>query len=154
MPREFVFMDRAAIGLGGVFLHLGLSFATGRLPESLDRVLAVKTLNMSHIEKDEVLSLLSVTFAELDARFDGGFDPAASLPASLDDMRAHLHGYEDAGVDQVRPSEPLATVGVLATGASSGAGSALQPPASAPAAAEPAATPTATAAPMQTATTG
>ena len=23
MPREFVFMDRAAIGLGGVFLHLG-----------------------------------------------------------------------------------------------------------------------------------
>jgi hypothetical protein len=22
-PREFVFMDRAAIGLGGVFLHLG-----------------------------------------------------------------------------------------------------------------------------------
>ena len=23
MPREFVFMDRAAIGLGAVFLHLG-----------------------------------------------------------------------------------------------------------------------------------
>ncbi len=23
MPREFVFMDRAAIGLGGAFLHLG-----------------------------------------------------------------------------------------------------------------------------------
>jgi hypothetical protein len=22
VPREFVFMDRAAIGLGGVFLHL------------------------------------------------------------------------------------------------------------------------------------
>ncbi len=22
-PREFVFMDRAAIGLGGVFMHLG-----------------------------------------------------------------------------------------------------------------------------------
>ena len=22
MPREFVFMDRAAIGLGGVFIHL------------------------------------------------------------------------------------------------------------------------------------
>ncbi|MCX7349639.1 MAG: DUF2948 family protein [Alphaproteobacteria bacterium] len=32
-----------------------------------DRVLSVKTLNMSHLEKDEVLSLLSVTFAELDA---------------------------------------------------------------------------------------
>jgi predicted unusual protein kinase regulating ubiquinone biosynthesis (AarF/ABC1/UbiB family) len=25
VPREFVFMDRAAIGLGGVFLHLGAS---------------------------------------------------------------------------------------------------------------------------------
>lgn len=32
-----------------------------------DRVLGVKTLNMSHLEKDEVLSLLSVTFTELDA---------------------------------------------------------------------------------------
>ena len=32
-----------------------------------DRVLGVRTLNMSHLEKDEVLSLLSVTFAELDA---------------------------------------------------------------------------------------
>lgn len=30
VPREFVFMDRAAIGLGGVFLHLGaaLNFHT------------------------------------------------------------------------------------------------------------------------------
>lgn len=32
-----------------------------------DRVLGVRTLHMSHLEKDEVLSLLSVTFAELDA---------------------------------------------------------------------------------------
>jgi len=32
-----------------------------------DRVLSVKTLNMGHLEKDEVLSLLSVTFAETDA---------------------------------------------------------------------------------------
>ena len=32
-----------------------------------DRVLSVRTLHMSHLEKDEVLSLLSVTFAELDA---------------------------------------------------------------------------------------
>lgn len=32
-----------------------------------DRVLSVKTLNMKHLEKDEVLALLSVTFAELDA---------------------------------------------------------------------------------------
>ncbi len=32
-----------------------------------DRVLAVKTLNMGHLEKEEVLSLLSITFAETDA---------------------------------------------------------------------------------------
>lgn len=32
-----------------------------------DRVLSVKTLHMGHLEKDEVLSLLSVTFLELDA---------------------------------------------------------------------------------------
>lgn len=32
-----------------------------------DRVLAVKTLNLAKGEKDEVLSLLSISFAELDA---------------------------------------------------------------------------------------
>lgn len=32
-----------------------------------DRVLAVKTLNMGGLEKDEVMSLLSVTFAEIEA---------------------------------------------------------------------------------------
>jgi hypothetical protein len=32
-----------------------------------DRVLAVKTLNMGGLEKDEVMSLLSVTFAETEA---------------------------------------------------------------------------------------
>jgi hypothetical protein len=30
-PREFVFMDRAAIGLGGVFLHLGAELNFYRL---------------------------------------------------------------------------------------------------------------------------
>jgi len=30
-PREFVFMDRAAIGLGGVFLHLGAELNFHRL---------------------------------------------------------------------------------------------------------------------------
>jgi hypothetical protein len=33
VPREFVFMDRAAIGLGGVFLHLGAELNYHRLFE-------------------------------------------------------------------------------------------------------------------------
>jgi hypothetical protein len=31
VPREFVFMDRAAIGLGGVFLHLAAKLNCHRL---------------------------------------------------------------------------------------------------------------------------
>ncbi len=31
VPREFVFMDRAAIGLGAVFLHLGAELNFHRL---------------------------------------------------------------------------------------------------------------------------
>jgi len=31
VPREFVFMDRAAIGLGGVFLHLNAELTYHRL---------------------------------------------------------------------------------------------------------------------------
>ncbi len=34
MPREFVFMDRAAIGLGGVFLHLQAELNYHRLFEA------------------------------------------------------------------------------------------------------------------------
>ncbi len=34
-PREFVFMDRAAIGLGGVFLHLGAELNWHRMFEAL-----------------------------------------------------------------------------------------------------------------------
>jgi hypothetical protein len=33
VPREFVFMDRAAIGLGGVFLHLDAELNFHRLFE-------------------------------------------------------------------------------------------------------------------------
>jgi predicted unusual protein kinase regulating ubiquinone biosynthesis (AarF/ABC1/UbiB family) len=35
VPREFVFMDRAAIGLGGVFLHLGAELNFHRLFEEM-----------------------------------------------------------------------------------------------------------------------
>ncbi len=34
VPREFVFMDRAAIGLGGVFLHLDAALNFHRLFEA------------------------------------------------------------------------------------------------------------------------
>jgi hypothetical protein len=34
VPREFVFMDRAAIGLGGVFLHLRAELNFHRLFEA------------------------------------------------------------------------------------------------------------------------
>jgi hypothetical protein len=38
VPREFVFMDRAAIGLGGVFLHLGAKLNYHRLfNEAIER---------------------------------------------------------------------------------------------------------------------
>jgi len=38
VPREFVFMDRAAIGLGAVFLHLGAELNFHRLFEAeIDR---------------------------------------------------------------------------------------------------------------------
>ena len=38
MPREFVFMDRAAIGLGGVFLHLDAELNYYRLfNEAIER---------------------------------------------------------------------------------------------------------------------
>ena len=37
MPREFVFMDRAAIGLGGVFLHLKAELNFYRLFNDGDR---------------------------------------------------------------------------------------------------------------------
>ena len=35
MPREFVFMDRAAIGLGSVFLHLDAKLNFHRLYDAL-----------------------------------------------------------------------------------------------------------------------
>ena len=44
-PREFVFMDRAAIGLGSVFLHLDAKLNWYRLFHELINDFSVKTLN-------------------------------------------------------------------------------------------------------------
>ena len=43
-PREFVFMDRAAIGLGGAFIHLRASVNWHRLFESLIEDFDIETL--------------------------------------------------------------------------------------------------------------
>jgi hypothetical protein len=43
-PREFVFMDRAAIGLGAVFIHLRASVNWHRLFESLIEGFEVEAL--------------------------------------------------------------------------------------------------------------
>lgn len=54
VPREFVFMDRAAIGLGGVFLHLDAELNFHRLFEeqiadfSLDRIAARQQAALGH----------------------------------------------------------------------------------------------------------
>jgi hypothetical protein len=42
VPREFVFMDRAAIGLGGVFLHLKAEMNFHRLFEEAIRDFSVE----------------------------------------------------------------------------------------------------------------
>jgi hypothetical protein len=53
VPREFVFMDRAAIGLGGVFLHLKAEMNFHRLFEeairdfSVDKVAARQAAALS-----------------------------------------------------------------------------------------------------------
>jgi predicted unusual protein kinase regulating ubiquinone biosynthesis (AarF/ABC1/UbiB family) len=44
VPREFVFMDRAAIGLGGVFLHLRAELNFHRLFEDAIREFSVETV--------------------------------------------------------------------------------------------------------------
>ncbi|MNL28366.1 hypothetical protein D3C87_1500060 [compost metagenome] len=44
VPREFVFMDRAAIGLGGVFLHLDAELNFHRLFEAEIEGFAVETV--------------------------------------------------------------------------------------------------------------
>jgi DNA-binding MarR family transcriptional regulator/GNAT superfamily N-acetyltransferase len=56
----------------------------------VERLLSASFVRVEPVEpaRPDAQQCLDRYFAELDARFDGGFDPAASLPASLDDMRA------------------------------------------------------------------
>ncbi len=50
VPREFVFMDRAAIGLGGVFLHLNAELNYHRLFE--DTIAGADTADVSWRQHD------------------------------------------------------------------------------------------------------
>ena len=53
IPREFVFMDRAAIGLGAVFIHLRASINWHRLFESLIEDFDVEALALKVVEGDD-----------------------------------------------------------------------------------------------------
>jgi len=53
-PREFVFMDRAAIGLGSVFIHLRASINWHRLFEELIESFTVEALTA---RQDEALGV-------------------------------------------------------------------------------------------------
>jgi predicted unusual protein kinase regulating ubiquinone biosynthesis (AarF/ABC1/UbiB family) len=68
VPREFVFMDRAAIGLGGVFLHLGAELNFHRLFN----------------EAIEDFSIARVTERQNAALAAAGLDPAGLDRAELD----------------------------------------------------------------------
>ena len=75
-----------------------------------DRVLSVKTLNMSQLEKDEVLSLLSVTFAELDAPSGEvllTFAEGATIRLSVECLECQMSDLGPAWAAVAVPSHPL-----------------------------------------------
>ena len=75
-----------------------------------DRVLSVKTLNMSQLEKDEVLSLLSVTFAELDAPSGEvllAFAEGATVRLAVECLECQMADLGPAWAAVAVPSHPL-----------------------------------------------
>jgi hypothetical protein len=75
-----------------------------------DRVLSVRTLNMSHLEKDEVLSLLSVTFAELDAPSGEvllSFSEGATIRLAVECLECQMADLGPAWAAVAVPSHPL-----------------------------------------------
>lgn len=75
-----------------------------------DRVLAVKTLNMGQLETDEVLSLLSVTFAELDAPSGEvllAFADGATIRLSVECLEVQMADLGPAWAAVAVPSHPL-----------------------------------------------
>jgi hypothetical protein len=75
-----------------------------------DRVLSVKTLNMGQLEKDEVLSLLSVTFAETDAPSGEvllTFSEGATVRMAVECLECQMADLGPAWGTQSVPSHPL-----------------------------------------------
>jgi len=62
VPREFVFMDRAAIGLGGVFLHLDARLNYYRLFNE-----AIERFSVGEVGKRQAAALKKVGLAEAHA---------------------------------------------------------------------------------------
>jgi predicted unusual protein kinase regulating ubiquinone biosynthesis (AarF/ABC1/UbiB family) len=62
VPREFVFMDRAAIGLGGVFLHLDARLNYYRLFNE-----AIEKFSVAEVGKRQAAALKKVGLAEATA---------------------------------------------------------------------------------------
>ena len=61
VPREFVFMDRAAIGLGGVFLHLDARLNYYRLFNE-----AIEKFSVAEVGKRQAAALKKVGLSEAD----------------------------------------------------------------------------------------
>ena len=75
-----------------------------------DRVLSVKTLNMHHLEKDEVLSLLSITFAESDAPSGDvllSFSEGATVRLSVECLECGMADLGPAWAAKAVPQHPL-----------------------------------------------
>jgi predicted unusual protein kinase regulating ubiquinone biosynthesis (AarF/ABC1/UbiB family) len=63
VPREFVFMDRAAIGLGGVFIHLGAELNFYRLFNE-----ALEGFDIAEVRERQERSLAAVGIESMDNR--------------------------------------------------------------------------------------
>ena len=75
-----------------------------------DRVLSVRTLNMSHLQKDEVLSLLSVTFAETDAPSGEvllSFSDGATVRLTVECLECQMADLGPAWAARAVPAHPL-----------------------------------------------
>jgi hypothetical protein len=75
-----------------------------------DRVLSVKTLNMGHLEVDAVLSLLSVTFTELDAPSGEvllSFSDGATVRLAVECLECQMADLGPAWAAQGVPQHPL-----------------------------------------------
>ena len=75
-----------------------------------DRVLSVRTLNMQHLEKDAVLSLLSVTFAETDAPSGEvllSFADGATVRLAVECLECQMADLGPAWAARAVPQHPL-----------------------------------------------